>query len=136
MEIAYETDLRIHVLNWIEQQVLVFTSKDCFLDLKKTHQFYDLKFIIPFLQGKHHLISFLKNLTTTFKKFFKKKKKNEKKIASKIHIVYWRGWFLCYIPNPNILRGQGTWTGKSFVKRDPLKRLMSQGENRGHHCGL
>lgn len=36
-----------------EQQVLVFTSKDCFLDLKKTpHQFYDLKFIIPFLQGK------------------------------------------------------------------------------------
>lgn len=43
-----------------EQQVLVFTSKDCFLDLKEKnpHQFYDLKFIIPFLQGKHHLISF------------------------------------------------------------------------------
>lgn len=68
-----------------EQQVLVFTSKDCFLDLKKNpHQFYDLKFIIPFLQGKHHLISFLTNLTTTFKKIFKKKKK----IASKIDIVY------------------------------------------------
>lgn len=42
-----------------EQQVLVFTSKDCFLDLKKKPtSILCLKFIIPFLQGKHHLISF------------------------------------------------------------------------------
>lgn len=69
-----------------EQQVLVFTSKDCFLDLKEKnpHQFYDLKFIIPFLQGKHHLISFLKNLTTTFKKNFQKKKIEKKKLHPKL----------------------------------------------------